>query len=447
MSATAPVAVLGAGIAGLVAGRELARRDLPVKVYEAGPHVAGLAASHRDDDGFSFDTGAHFITNRLAAALGVSERCSVVRTYGESVWLAGRAVPYPTGLLLNKRYLASATSQRLRRPRSPAVTARDHFERTYGRALAHDVAIPLVEAWSGAPADHLSAAVADKIPTGLAETVWLHSAKRVSRRAVAIGYCGEAPQTSAVFHVYPDDGVGGMCQSIADSLGNRVELESPVERIYVEDGRAVGVRVNGVDSDASAVITTAPVHVLPRLVTGTQALDHLGGFTYRPMIVVNLKLNGRGLLPDVVTWRPSGPVFFRATEGPVSMPQLAPAGKTMISCDIGAEVGDHNWAADDDALAQSCLDGLHDMIPDVHDRYLGHRVIRIRLAYPRFLLDHEQDRLRWAHGTGIDGLVSIGRNGEFAHSLMEDVYWRTIRRVEQLATWLTEVDGTTRADD
>ena len=38
--------------------------------------------------------------------------------------------------------------------------------------------------------------------------------------------------------------------------------------------------------------------------------------------------------------------------------------------------------------------------------------------------------------TGVDRLLSIGRNGEFAHILMEDVYWRTVRRARSLAAEL-----------
>ena len=29
--------------------------------------------------------------------------------------------------------------------------------------------------------------------------------------------------------------------------------------------------------------------------------------------------------------------------------------------------------------------------------------------------------------------MSVGRNGEFDHLLMEDVYWRTVRRIRRLA--------------
>jgi hypothetical protein len=43
---------------------------------------------------------------------------------------------------------------------------------------------------------------------------------------------------------------------------------------------------------------------------------------------------------------------------------------------------------------------------------------------------YEAERQRFSRGTGIQGLYSVGRNGEFAHILMEDVYHRTVRRVD-----------------
>ena len=42
-----------------------------------------------------------------------------------------------------------------------------------------------------------------------------------------------------------------------------------------------------------------------------------------------------------------------------------------------------------------------------------------------YLKEYEDDRRRFEQSTGIAGLYSVGRNGEFAHILMEDVYWRT----------------------
>jgi hypothetical protein len=69
----------------------------------------------------------------------------------------------------------------------------------------------------------------------------------------------------------------------------------------------------------------------------------------------------------------------------------------------------------------------------VRSCYLGCRVLRTPYGYPVFLNEYEPARQRFAHSTGIAGLYSIGRNGEFAHILMEDIYWRTLRAMRQLA--------------
>jgi protoporphyrinogen/coproporphyrinogen III oxidase len=63
MSYDVDVAVVGAGIAGLTAARELRRCGLAVRVYEASERVAGRMASVRTD-GFTIDTGAEQLSPR-----------------------------------------------------------------------------------------------------------------------------------------------------------------------------------------------------------------------------------------------------------------------------------------------------------------------------------------------------------------------------------------------
>jgi protoporphyrinogen/coproporphyrinogen III oxidase len=156
------------------------------------------------------------------------------------------------------------------------------------------------------------------------------------------------------------------------------------------------------------------------------------------MVFVNLRLRGRNLLSDVVTWTPEAEFpFFRLTEAPRSMPWLAPADKTMITVDIGCEQNDPVWTMSEEALGELCVQHLRPIIPDIRERYLGCRALRTPIAYPVFLKEYEQDRLALQQSTGVAGLHSIGRNGEFAHILMEDVYWRTLRRVRQVITELS----------
>ena len=435
MNSAAPVAVLGAGIAGLVAARQLQRNGVPVRVFEGGPVIAGMARTVTDADGFSYDVGAHFITNRLAAALGVSGRCRTVAHYGEVVRVDGKDRAYPMGLLTVPRYVRSALRSRATVHRDAPASVAERFRREYGSVMADEIAIPLVEAWSGVPADELAPSVADKIPQSIPETLRLRFAARRLHRAVAIGYCGSKPQSASVYHVYPEKGVATLCEAIADELGDLVQLSTPVEKVYVEDGIAVGVRAGGVDVPASAVVSTAPINVLPKLVDGSDALDPYRAFRFRALVLVNLKLQGRGLLPDTMMWFPQDDyAFFRLCEAPLSMPWLAPAGATMITADIGATVGDEHWTMSDDDLVALTLDHFARVCPDAHRRCLGGTVLRQGLGYPVFHTSYEADRKRLeGDGTGIAGLLSVGRNGEFDHILMEDIYWRTLAKVE---AWL-----------
>ena len=95
--------------------------------------------------------------------------------------------------------------------------------------MANEIAIPLIEAWSGAPADELSPAVVEKLAGGALQTAWLKVASRLTRRAVASGYCREQPESVRVWHVYPEAGVSTLCEHLAGDLGSAIRIETPVE--------------------------------------------------------------------------------------------------------------------------------------------------------------------------------------------------------------------------
>ncbi|MBA2737601.1 MAG: NAD(P)-binding protein, partial [Pyrinomonadaceae bacterium] len=247
MKSEKPIAIIGAGIAGLTAANFLHRRNVPFVLYEAGVKIAGLAASFKDAEGFSYDFGAHFITNRLAAAIGVSAECSTVKHYGETVLLNGKTYNYPFGLMKIPRMTLGGVKSKIKslnNGHAPASAA-EWFRGRYGAALANEVALPLIEAWSGASAEDLSPAVGESLPGSIGKTLYLKAASRALGRAVAIGYSREMPEKASVYHVYPEKGVSTLCEKLAEGFEDKIKLESPVEAILVENGRAVAIKAKG----------------------------------------------------------------------------------------------------------------------------------------------------------------------------------------------------------
>ena len=430
-----PVVILGGGLAGLTAAVHLHRHGIPFRVFEAGKKIAGLARSETDADGFTYDFGAHFITNRLAAAVGCSSDCRDMPRYGETVHVRGADSSYPLGLMKRPRFVFSAATTRAGAilKRGKPANAAEWYRATYGPALADEVAIPLTRAWSGAEPEELAASIGQKFATSLPRTLMLKAAGALTRRTVALGYSKTITESPHVWHVYPEGGIGTVCQRLADEVSFAIHTETPVEQIHIENEKVVGVRVAGEDIPASAVISTAPVHILPKLIRGSDTLSHLSRFRYRAMVFVNLRLEGPSGLHEVVTWTPGNEFpFFRLSDIGLGLPWLVPSGRSQVTADIGCTVGDAIWTTPDADLGNQCITALEQILPNIRSRYLGCRVMRTPLAYPIYHNDYESDRLKLEQGTNIQGLISIGRNGEFAHLLMEDVYWRTKRQVTTL---------------
>ena len=81
--------VVGAGLAGLSAGLELADRGIDVTVLEASPHLGGRCRSYEDAALGLLDNGTHALMRANPAALTLLERLGTRRR-----WHSG-----PDGLL------------------------------------------------------------------------------------------------------------------------------------------------------------------------------------------------------------------------------------------------------------------------------------------------------------------------------------------------------------
>ena len=240
-----PIAIIGAGLAGLTAAQYLNDKNVPFILFEAGKKIAGLASSFKDEEGFSYDFGAHFITNRLAEAIGVGDECLTVKHYGEMVYLGGKYYSYPFGLVKIPRMTLSGIKAKLAGNGHAPASAAEWFRKSYGAALADEVALPLIEAWSGAKSEELSPAVGESLPGSIGKTLFLKAASKVTGRAVAVGYNREMPEKASVYHVYPEKGVSTLCEKLAAGFEEKIKLETPIEEIIVENEKVVAVKAKG----------------------------------------------------------------------------------------------------------------------------------------------------------------------------------------------------------
>ena len=127
-----PIAVLGAGPAGLTAAYALTKAGVPVTVLEAGPHVGGIARTETYK-GFRFDIGGHRFLTKLPEVQALWEEWlgdELLRVRRLSrINYRGRFFDYPLRLPNVLGHLGVAESLRI----SPAATCAPRSRRSRPR--------------------------------------------------------------------------------------------------------------------------------------------------------------------------------------------------------------------------------------------------------------------------------------------------------------------------
>ncbi|GAB3280199.1 flavin monoamine oxidase family protein [Kineosporia babensis] len=244
------VAVLGAGMAGLGAARELAHRGLDTQVWEARDRVGGRTAGI-DLDGFTFDLGANWLQQYDQ---------NVLARLAELLQLTTTATDFTSPLVLGAADHTSGLDQALR-------------DRLATAAEGSSVADVLTE-WTANPHPWTPAAIRRFIDAEITMDAGVPLEWLSARHGFEAGV-GEG-----------DQWISGSYRLLVDHLaqGLDIRLEHPVHTIRVSTD---GVTLTGEAGEfsADAVIVTAPVAVLaadviefspPLPAEHRVALGHLG---------------------------------------------------------------------------------------------------------------------------------------------------------------------------
>ena len=114
------VAVIGAGISGLISARTLHELGLDVTVFEKSPGLGGRTATRRADPGQSFDHGAQYFTARdpqfirhVEAWIEAAREAFftvLVETDRSFVISAGRKLPITPGMMTDTQIITGRKS-------------------------------------------------------------------------------------------------------------------------------------------------------------------------------------------------------------------------------------------------------------------------------------------------------------------------------------------------
>lgn len=354
------VAIVGAGITGLVAAFRLRERGVPVTVYEAADRPGGVIRSTREG-GYLAECGPNSILESspkiraLIRDLGLEPRRLYSDPRAENRYLVrgGRPVCLPASPLkffTTELFSLGAKLRLLREPfvpRAPAEVEESVAQfvlRRLGREWLDYAINPMIAGIYAGDPERLSVkhgfprlhALEQRYGSLLKGQI-LGARERRARGEISKQ---EAPKVSF------DEGLQVLTDTLAGRLGPALQLRSPVTRLErAPAGWRVTVRRDGAESVHlhCAVLLAAPAYRLAEVelvADGVPALAPLGEIYYPPVASVVLgfrradvphPLDGFGMLvPAVERFHILGTLFSSSL-----FPNRAPAGQVLLTTYLG----------------------------------------------------------------------------------------------------------------
>jgi protoporphyrinogen oxidase len=424
--------VLGGGPAGLAAAFKLCQRGWRrVTVLERGDEVGGNAGS-RVIDGIPVDFGSHRLHPSCAADVMADIRALLGddlldRPRHGRIRLRGRWVHFPLkpfDLLtrLPPSFMAGvitdAVTKRLGKADDGEPTFASILERGLGRTICRDFYFPYAaKIWGLPPADLDAEQAKRRVSSG-------SIGKMIRRVAGALPGVPKPPGAGRFY--YPRQGFGQIASALrgaAERAGATVELGATVTAVGVAEGRVrhVDATVAGATKrlPATHVLSTIPLTVLARLVDG-HAVPRPEAATaklaQRSMVLIYLSLDAHQFTEFDAHYFPEAAIRITRLSEPKNYSLTNAPGRTVLCAELPCAAGDGVWTMSDRDLGQLVVDDLDRAGLGPVPRVSAVRVERLPQAYPLYTKGYREafEALdRWIGG--IDGLVTFGRQGLFAH--------------------------------
>ena len=436
------VAILGAGITGLVAANELLKGGAEVTIFEAAPHAGGLGGTFRRG-GFAFDFGPHeFVSDNPALDAILQEVApDDVITVEKHVaqHFLGEYLRYPFGVVevlrrlglhLTCRAFAEVALERAKNLfRKPDDDSFEAWTRSrFGRTLYELYFGPYTKKVWGIDPSTLDPRTASQRIT--VDSVWDLVRRTVGNQLFGIEDRERRHSEFRHSFRYFRGGIGTLHQRVGAAVARRggtIVLGRRLTGIEHSGGRvsgllfADGTHARGFDH----VLSTIP---LPALVTATlperaPQLLRKNRLPFRAMAFVFLRIGK----PRVLDWHwiyysGAETPFQRLTEFGHFDAGMCPAGCTGLALEVSCEVGDATWTSSDPDLVERCAGHLIALGHLRREDILGADVVRTTNAYPLQVKNFQEktEALVDALSAECSNLVTIGRQGLFRYCNMNE---------------------------
>jgi protoporphyrinogen oxidase len=425
-----PVAIIGAGPAGLTAGYELVKRGIRPIVLEQASLVGGISRTEMYK-GYRFDIGGHrFFTkvpqvDRFWHEILDREFIQVPRL--SRIYYQGKFYNYPLSVsntlsnvgltnsfLMVMSYLKSKLKSTLKLRPEPETFEEWVIDR-FGERLYRTFFKTYTEKVWGIPCNQIRADWAAQRIHGM-------SLRRVVMNAL---FGGQNAKSLIKKFDYPILGPGMMwerAQALIEQKGGTVQLNTTVKRIERSGKRIERITIehNGkiqqieADSFISTMPVTALLHRLDPL-PPPEVIAAAQGLKYRDFLIVSLIVDRDNLFPD--NW-----IYIHSPEFKVGRiqnfknwsPAMVPeAGKTCLGMEYFCNEGEELWGrSTEELIAIATQEAIALNIGVRPGDAIDGTVIRQPKAYPVYDGEYRQHlQVIQDYLETFENLQTVGRNG------------------------------------
>jgi protoporphyrinogen oxidase len=440
------IVIVGAGLAGLACGHELARRGRPSTILETNGWVGGLASTI-EKDGFRFDTGPHrWYTkhdelNAWLHELLQDELITVPRF--TRIHYRGKFFQYPLrlrdvfqlGMVPSLRILCDLLSRKARSRSTGELSLEDAFVEQFGSTLYERFFREYSEKLWGRKCAELSADWAFQRTRGL--NLWRALKRMVWKEGRTRSLAGD--------FTYPRMGVGRIAEKMAEgvcSRGGVVHLSTEVVALHHRSEHIYRIDAlhdeNLLKVETEAVVSSMPITGLVHRLhppAPNEVLQAASRLKFRNQIQVALLLNNEIRLPDNWVYVQDKMIpFTRFTIAHNFSRDLSPDGKTSVVFEVPCDEHDAVWKESDEAVIGLVRDHfIRHFGSLVQVEIIGAHVLRVEKEYPVFELGyHGYLDIITRYLSGFSNLQFIGRNGSFRYNNMDQSIMMGLRAARNL---------------